>query len=151
MTETGVAQAGITEAGGRTLPDRSPEGARGSMALPGTATASLSVARPGTGFVADAGHLSGRGADRPAPLQRLLDGRPALAQPPPSVPPYSITDPARPRPPPEKIQVFQVSGPAHEEQGAALGVGCIAAPSSSVAPRLPSRTPASVPPDRRRR
>ncbi|MFG2820902.1 IclR family transcriptional regulator [Kitasatospora sp. NPDC048365] len=48
-----------------------------------------------------------------------------LAQPLPSLTPHSITDPARLRTALEKIQV---SGLAYEEQEAALGVSCIAAP-----------------------
>ncbi len=48
-----------------------------------------------------------------------------LSQPLPSLTPYSITDPARLRMTLEKIQV---SGLAYEEQEAALGVSCIAAP-----------------------
>ncbi|WP_324789250.1 IclR family transcriptional regulator [Streptomyces sp. H51] len=48
-----------------------------------------------------------------------------FAGPLPSLTPYSITDPARLRMTLEKIQV---SGLAYEEQEAALGVSCIAAP-----------------------
>ncbi|WP_200308155.1 IclR family transcriptional regulator [Streptomyces adelaidensis] len=48
-----------------------------------------------------------------------------LSRPLPSLTPYSITDPARLRMALEKIQV---SGLAYEEQEAALGVSCIAAP-----------------------
>ncbi|OAH11963.1 IclR family transcriptional regulator [Streptomyces jeddahensis] len=48
-----------------------------------------------------------------------------LAQPLPSLTPYSITDPARLR---TAIEQAQVSGLAYEEQEAALGVSCIAAP-----------------------
>jgi DNA-binding IclR family transcriptional regulator len=48
-----------------------------------------------------------------------------LSRPRPSLTPHSITDPARLRMTLEKIQV---SGLAYEEQEAALGVSCIAAP-----------------------
>lgn len=48
-----------------------------------------------------------------------------LSRPLPSLTPYSITDPARLRMALEKIQA---SGLAYEEQEAALGVSCIAAP-----------------------
>ncbi|MFG2957516.1 IclR family transcriptional regulator [Streptomyces sp. NPDC048291] len=48
-----------------------------------------------------------------------------LSRPLPSLTPYSITDPARLRLALEKIQV---SGLAYEEQEAAVGVSCIAAP-----------------------
>jgi 6-methylsalicylate decarboxylase len=48
-----LAKAGIAEAGGRALPDWSPEGALASMDLLGTATAIVSVSTPGTGFLTD--------------------------------------------------------------------------------------------------
>ncbi|MER7793192.1 amidohydrolase family protein [Streptomyces sp. NPDC097640] len=48
-----LAKRGITEAGGRTLPDWSPESALELMDLLGTATAILSVSTPGTGFLTD--------------------------------------------------------------------------------------------------
>ncbi|MFE7277064.1 amidohydrolase family protein [Streptomyces sp. NPDC057623] len=48
-----LAQAGITEAGGRALPDWSPETALELMDLLGTETAILSVSTPGTGFLTD--------------------------------------------------------------------------------------------------
>ncbi|MBZ3901899.1 amidohydrolase family protein [Streptomyces griseiscabiei] len=48
-----LAKAGIAEAGGRALPDWSPEAALEQMALLGTDTAILSVSTPGTGFLAD--------------------------------------------------------------------------------------------------
>ncbi|WP_200308144.1 amidohydrolase family protein [Streptomyces adelaidensis] len=50
-----LAKAGIAEAGGRALPEWSPEGALDLMALLGTATAILSVSTPGTGFLTDPG------------------------------------------------------------------------------------------------
>lgn len=48
-----LAKAGIDEAGGRALPDWSPEAALELMDLLGTATAIVSVSTPGTGFLAD--------------------------------------------------------------------------------------------------
>jgi len=48
-----------------------------------------------------------------------------LSQPLPSLTPHSITDPARLR---TALEKTQVSGLAYEEQEAALGVSCIAAP-----------------------
>ncbi|MEE1765208.1 IclR family transcriptional regulator [Streptomyces sp. SP18BB07] len=48
-----------------------------------------------------------------------------LSRPLPSLTPYSITDPARLR---MALEKTQVSGLAYEEQEAALGVSCIAAP-----------------------
>ncbi|GEE00760.1 amidohydrolase [Gordonia spumicola] len=45
---------GIAEAGGRALPDWSPEAALGVMDRAGTAAAILSVSTPGTSFLADA-------------------------------------------------------------------------------------------------
>ncbi|MEI5520325.1 amidohydrolase family protein [Streptomyces brasiliscabiei] len=47
-----LTKAGIAEAGGRALPDRSPGAALEQMALLGTGTAILSVSTPGTGFLA---------------------------------------------------------------------------------------------------
>ncbi|MGN9760038.1 amidohydrolase family protein [Streptomyces sp. SD31] len=48
-----LAEAGITEAGGRALPDWSAEGALEQMDLLGTATAIVSVSTPGTCFLTD--------------------------------------------------------------------------------------------------
>lgn len=48
-----LAKAGIGEAGGRALPDWSPEAALEVMDLLGTTTAIVSVSTPGTGFVTD--------------------------------------------------------------------------------------------------
>ncbi|WP_328869159.1 amidohydrolase [Streptomyces sp. NBC_00287] len=48
-----LAKAGIAEAGGRALPDWSPEAALEQMDLLGTATAIMSVSTPGTGFLTD--------------------------------------------------------------------------------------------------
>ena len=48
-------KAGIDSAGGRELPEWSPEAALEAMKTLGTATAILSVSTPGTGFIADPG------------------------------------------------------------------------------------------------
>lgn len=48
-----LARSGIADAGGRALPDWSPESALEGMDLLGTETALLSVSTPGTGFLAD--------------------------------------------------------------------------------------------------
>ncbi|MFG2820904.1 amidohydrolase family protein [Kitasatospora sp. NPDC048365] len=48
-----LARAGIAEAGGRAVPDWSPESAIEAMDLLGTDTAVLSVSTPGTGFLDD--------------------------------------------------------------------------------------------------
>ncbi|MCL8015644.1 amidohydrolase family protein [Streptomyces sp. AS02] len=53
-----LAKAGIAEAGGRQLPDWSPESALEVMDLLGAATAILSVSTPGTGFVTDPGEAT---------------------------------------------------------------------------------------------
>ena len=53
-----LAKAGIGEAGGRALPEWSPEGALELMDLLGTATAILSVSTPGTGFLGDPGEAA---------------------------------------------------------------------------------------------
>ncbi|MGW4906370.1 amidohydrolase family protein [Streptomyces sp. NPDC004270] len=50
---------GITEAGGRALPDWSPGAALEAMDLLGTETAILSVSTPGTGFLTDPGAAAG--------------------------------------------------------------------------------------------
>ena len=54
-----LARHGITEAGGRALPDWSPEAALELMDLLGTETAILSISTPGTGFLADPGAAAG--------------------------------------------------------------------------------------------
>ncbi|MEU2280678.1 amidohydrolase family protein [Streptomyces sp. NPDC013178] len=54
-----LAKAGIAEAGGRELPDWSPEAALELMDLLGTATAIVSVSTPGTGFLTDPGEAAG--------------------------------------------------------------------------------------------
>ncbi|TQE29013.1 amidohydrolase [Streptomyces ipomoeae] len=48
-----LARAGVTDAGGRALPDWVPESALEAMDLLGTETALLSVSTPGTGFLTD--------------------------------------------------------------------------------------------------
>ncbi|MEU6141068.1 amidohydrolase family protein [Streptomyces sp. NPDC047081] len=53
-----LAKAGLVEAGGRQLPDWSPESALEQMDLLGTATAIVSVSTPGTGFLADPGEAA---------------------------------------------------------------------------------------------
>lgn len=53
-----LAKAGIAEAGGRALPDWSPEAALELMDLLGTATAIVSVSTPGTGFLTDPGEAA---------------------------------------------------------------------------------------------
>ncbi|MFJ8113701.1 amidohydrolase family protein [Streptomyces sp. NPDC096132] len=53
-----LARAGITEAGGRALPDWSPEAALDLMDLLRTETAILSVSTPGTGFLTDPGEAA---------------------------------------------------------------------------------------------
>ncbi|WP_405487359.1 amidohydrolase family protein [Streptomyces sp. NBC_00096] len=60
-----LAKAGIAEAGGRALPDWSPEAALELMDLLGTATAFLSVSTPGVGFLFD--------PDKAAELARQLN------------------------------------------------------------------------------
>ncbi|MEY9841389.1 amidohydrolase family protein [Streptacidiphilus sp. EB103A] len=54
-----LTKAGIAEAGGRALPDWSPEGALELMDLLRTATAIVSVSTPGTGFLSDPGEAAG--------------------------------------------------------------------------------------------
>ncbi len=66
-----LARAGIGEAGGRALPDWSPEVAHEVMDLLGTATGILSVSTPGTSFLTDAQEaaaLAGRLNDHCAAL-----------------------------------------------------------------------------------
>ncbi|SDN66955.1 Predicted metal-dependent hydrolase, TIM-barrel fold [Streptomyces sp. cf386] len=53
-----LAKAGIAEAGGRQLPDWSPESALEVMDLLGTTTAILSMSTPGTGFLTDPGEAA---------------------------------------------------------------------------------------------
>ncbi|MFD5123577.1 amidohydrolase family protein [Streptomyces sp. NPDC058385] len=53
-----LAKAGIGEAGGRALPDWSPEGALELMDTLGTTSAVLSVSTPGTGFLDDMGEAA---------------------------------------------------------------------------------------------
>ncbi|MEV0170167.1 amidohydrolase family protein [Streptomyces sp. NPDC050803] len=67
-----LAKAGIAEAGGRALPDWSPQGALELMDLLGTATAILSVSTPGTGFLTDP-------AEAAALARRLNDFSASLA------------------------------------------------------------------------
>lgn len=54
-----LARDGITEAGGRDLPDWSPGAALEQMDLLGTETAILSVSTPGTGFLTDPAEAAG--------------------------------------------------------------------------------------------
>ncbi|MFD3949682.1 amidohydrolase family protein [Streptomyces albidoflavus] len=66
-----LAEAGITDAGGRALPAWSPESALRLMDLLGTATSIVSVSTPGTGFLtepADAADLARRLNDHSAAL-----------------------------------------------------------------------------------
>ncbi|WP_431682567.1 amidohydrolase family protein [Kitasatospora sp. KL5] len=67
-----LARAGIADAGGRALPDWSPESALEVMDLLGTATAILSVSTPGTGFLSDP-------AEAADLARRLNDSAAALA------------------------------------------------------------------------
>ncbi|MDQ8705423.1 amidohydrolase family protein [Streptomyces sp. LHD-70] len=53
-----LAKAGISEAGGRALPEWSPEGALELMDTLGTASAVLSASAPGTGFVEETGEAA---------------------------------------------------------------------------------------------
>ncbi|SOD89876.1 amidohydrolase family protein [Streptomyces sp. Ag109_G2-15] len=53
-----LAKAGIAEAGGRVLPEWSPEAALELMDLLGTATGIVSVSTPGTGFLTDPGEAA---------------------------------------------------------------------------------------------
>ncbi|WP_405625321.1 amidohydrolase [Streptomyces sp. NBC_00016] len=73
-----LARAGIAEAGGRALPDWSPEAALELMDLLGTETAILSVSTPGTGFLTDPGEavdLARRLNDFSAALPAAHPGR----------------------------------------------------------------------------
>ncbi|MEU1404974.1 amidohydrolase family protein [Streptomyces sp. NPDC005728] len=73
-----LTKAGIAEAGGRALPDWSPEAALELMDLLGTATAIVSVSTPGTGFLADpaeAADLARRLNDHGASLTADHPGR----------------------------------------------------------------------------
>ncbi|MFB8085141.1 amidohydrolase family protein [Streptomyces sp. NPDC055992] len=54
-----LAKAGIADAGGRALPDWSPESALRLMDLLGTTTAIVSVSTPGTGFLAEPAEAAG--------------------------------------------------------------------------------------------
>jgi predicted TIM-barrel fold metal-dependent hydrolase len=54
-----LARAGISDAGGRALPDWSPESALELMDLLGTETAILSVSTPGTAFLTDPAEAAG--------------------------------------------------------------------------------------------
>lgn len=53
-----LAKAGIAEAGGRALPEWSPQAALELMDLLGTTTAIVSVSTPGTGFLTDPGEAA---------------------------------------------------------------------------------------------
>ncbi|WP_432128617.1 amidohydrolase family protein [Streptomyces sp. bgisy082] len=73
-----LAKAGIADAGGRALPDWSPESALELMDLLGTATSILSVSTPGTGFLtapAEAADLARRLNDHSAALASDHPGR----------------------------------------------------------------------------
>ncbi|MFE6760960.1 amidohydrolase family protein [Streptomyces sp. NPDC057689] len=73
-----LAKAGIADAGGRALPDWTPESALQLMDLLGTTTAILSVSTPGTGFLtepADATALARRLNDHSAALVTDHPGR----------------------------------------------------------------------------
>ncbi|MFE2069487.1 amidohydrolase family protein [Streptomyces sp. NPDC059467] len=73
-----LARSGITEAGGRALPEWSPEAALELMDLLGTETAILSVSTPGTTFLTDpreAAGLARRLNDFAAALPALHPGR----------------------------------------------------------------------------
>lgn len=67
-----LARAGIAEAGGRALPEWSPEAALETMDALGTDTAILSVSTPGTGFLDDPGEAA-------ALARRLNDHSASLA------------------------------------------------------------------------
>lgn len=58
-----LAARGIAEAGGRELPDWSPEGSLGVMNRAGIATAILSISTPGTAFLTDAAEAAGLARD----------------------------------------------------------------------------------------
>ncbi|MFJ9573073.1 amidohydrolase family protein [Streptomyces bacillaris] len=73
-----LARAGIADAGGRALPDWSPESALRLMDLLGTTTSIVSVSTPGTGFLtepADAAELARRLNDHCAALTSGHAGR----------------------------------------------------------------------------
>ncbi|MFC9492700.1 amidohydrolase, partial [Streptomyces hydrogenans] len=73
-----LAKAGIADAGGRALPDWSPESALHLMDLLGTTTSILSVSTPGTGFLtapAEAARLARRLNDHCAALVSDHPGR----------------------------------------------------------------------------
>lgn len=73
-----LAEAGIAEAGGRALPEWSPEAALETMDLLGTATAIVSVSTPGTSFLTDPGEaaaLARRLNDHSASLAARHPGR----------------------------------------------------------------------------
>ncbi|NUV65133.1 amidohydrolase family protein, partial [Streptomyces sp. CAI-85] len=73
-----LAKAGIADAGGRALPDWSPESALRLMDLLGIATSIVSVSTPGTGFLADpaeAADLARRLNDHSAALAADHAGR----------------------------------------------------------------------------
>ncbi|MFI1051237.1 amidohydrolase family protein [Streptomyces griseoruber] len=73
-----LAKAGIADAGGRALPDWSPESALDLMDLLGTTTSIVSVSTPGTGFLTDpseAADLARRLNDHSAALTADRPGR----------------------------------------------------------------------------
>ncbi|WP_432069924.1 amidohydrolase family protein [Streptomyces sp. AA1529] len=70
-----LAKAGIADAGGRALPDWSPESALRLMDLLGTTTSIVSVSTPGTGFLTEPADLARRLNDRCAALTSNHAGR----------------------------------------------------------------------------
>ena len=66
-----LAKAGIGDAGGRTLPDWSPEAALDLMDLLGTATAIVSISTPGAGFLTEETNLAQRLNDAVVAVQHV--------------------------------------------------------------------------------